>query len=110
MSTFGKKALIWWDYYVNNKDSSIRYARTPKEMQLKILNKWYPIGMKCLLNWRYGDGEIVDYTETIGFWALVMKIDGENHMSNPLVINPTPESKKEIKREIKLKRILGHAD
>jgi hypothetical protein len=38
MSTFGKKALIKWDYDLDIR----RYNNTPKEMQLKILEKWYP--------------------------------------------------------------------
>ena len=42
MSTFGKKALIKWDYTYNS-DNVSRYQKSWKTNQLKILQKWYPI-------------------------------------------------------------------
>ena len=52
MSTFGNKALIWWDYYKRDRPELLRFNSTPKDLQLKILEKWYPINMKVGL----GDG------------------------------------------------------
>jgi len=45
MSTYGRKSLVWWDFDDHSKISAIRYNHTPKEVQLKILQKWYPIGL-----------------------------------------------------------------
>ena len=52
MSTFGKKSLTWWKY--NNPDISIstRFQHTPLDVQLKIIERWYPIGTK-VTNWNY---------------------------------------------------------
>ena len=47
MSTFGRKALIWWDYENRSKQNSIRFNHTPMDIQLSILEKWYPIGSNC---------------------------------------------------------------
>jgi len=44
MSTFGKKALVYWNYDSNETN---RFSKTPVEIQLKILEKWYPIGYLC---------------------------------------------------------------
>ena len=44
MSTFGKKALVFWDYDSNETN---RFSKTPIEIQLQILEKWYPIGWRC---------------------------------------------------------------
>ena len=46
MSTFGNKALIWWDYQTRDRAALLRFNATPKPLQLQILEKWYPIGMK----------------------------------------------------------------
>ena len=47
MSTFGKKYLNYWSYDFDNLNVDMpRWNKTPKEFQLEILKKWYPIGMK----------------------------------------------------------------
>lgn len=43
MSKFGKKAISYWNW--TESDLS-RWDKTPKEIQLQLLEKWYPIGMK----------------------------------------------------------------
>lgn len=45
MSTFGKKSLGWWNYEDHSKLNVVRYNHTPIELQLSILEKWYPIGL-----------------------------------------------------------------
>lgn len=46
MSTYGKRALKKWDYN-GDKFQSLRFNNSPKEVQLAILEKWYPVGMTC---------------------------------------------------------------
>lgn len=113
MSTFGKKSLVWWDYHTRDKASLMRFNCTPKELQLQILEKWYPIGMIVGL----GDGkfqhEIVEYVEHLTFWNLKLtwKVEGSlmnntNSIKNPLAIYPSPYSEKQIKRQYKLDELL----
>jgi len=40
-----KEALTWWNYHDSDRAAVLRFNLTPKELQLKILEKWYPIGM-----------------------------------------------------------------
>ena len=113
MSTFGNKALIWWDYHTRDRAALLRFNATSKDLQIKILEKWYPIGMKVGL----GDGrynyEIVEYVEHMTYWNIrvVLKTEGSlmNGMRssrNPLGLWPSPEYEKKIKREHKINRIL----
>ena len=113
MSTFGNKALIWWDYHTRDRAALLRFNATPKDIQIKILEKWYPIGMKVGL----GDGkynyEIVEYTQHMTYWnvRVVLKIEGSlmNNMAsnrNPLGLYPSPDWEKQLKRQYKLDRLL----
>jgi len=113
MSTFGNKALIWWNYYKRDRDDLLRFNSTSKDLQLKILEKWYPIGMMIGL----GDGkfqyEIVEYVEHLTYWSVrvLWRVDNSlmNNMRsnrNPLTLYPSPEWEKQIKRQYKLDRII----
>ena len=113
MSTFGKKALIWWNYHDRDRAAVLRFNLTPKELQIKILGKWYPIGMMVGL----GDGnyqyEIVEYVEYLTFWSVKLhwKVEGSlmNNMQssrNPLTLYPSPTWEKQIKRQYKLDNLL----
>ena len=42
MSTFGKKAIKYWDYQYT-EDKAMTFNKTPIETQLEILEKWFPI-------------------------------------------------------------------
>lgn len=90
MSTFGKKALNRWDYYPpNSKDEFLRYNNSPKDIQLQILQRWYPIGVKCnKLNRNYANNTysksgidipqlvIISHVEHETFWhAGIVYID-----------------------------------
>ena len=113
MSTFGNKALIWWDYHTRGRDALLRFNSTPKDIQLQILQKWYPIGMKIGL----GDGrynyEISEHTEHMTFWNVKVVLKAEssimNNMSsnrNPLALFPDPLWEKQIKRQQKITRLV----
>jgi len=48
MSTYGKKALSYWDYEgASEKEELARYNSTPHNLQEELLKKWFPVGMTC---------------------------------------------------------------
>ena len=48
MSTYGKKALYYWDYEgASAKEELARYNSTPHNLQEELLKKWFPVGMTC---------------------------------------------------------------
>lgn len=121
MSTFGKKALVWWDYDDHSKGNAIRYLHTPLELQLKILEKWYPFGLRFKKDKGWGPlhqnntiYEIIGYQQFQTFWGINAKIiEGgrsiyfkSDDFINPVTILVEEESVKTIKREYKLERIL----
>jgi hypothetical protein len=118
MSTFGKKALINWDY---DSVDYLRWNKTPKDLQIEILKKWYPIGEYFYYHVPFdkkkiGGGlsvKIISYEEKIAGWFVAFKpqtdtkyfVEEENKKRpncNPLRLKPS----KEFLREIKLKQIL----
>lgn len=122
MSTFGNKALVWWDYHNMTSDNAKRYNKTPEDIQLKILQKWYPIGMKCKFLSRkfseYTEYKIVSYTHrkfltnVIYFVELIPDIpfkDGlkfQAEAAHPLSIKPVESEEKSLKRSYKIDRLL----
>lgn len=67
MSTFGKKALLNWDY---NSDDRKRFVKSNKILQLEILKKWYPIG-ETFYTKKFNDEYIITgYNEYINFYLL----------------------------------------
>jgi hypothetical protein len=99
MSTFGKKAFNYWNY--NSLDTK-RWNGTPKDFQMALLQKWYPIGMKChslfKLNGEFQTNftitwEVSGYTEMIYGWVLTIKEDGSEYMhdKHPLLVAQTKE-------------------
>lgn len=125
MSTYGKKALIWWDYNDSSQESALRYAHTPKEIQLQILKKWYPIGTRIkgynYLNKSFSKRihNIIGYEETAVGWSIRYDnksidhfIDISEHLSNwgtfnnPIKCFVVEEDRIKIKREHKINRIL----
>ena len=113
MSTFGKKALINWDY---DSIDYIRYNHTPKSMQLKILEKWYPLNSDFQYYTPFdkeknGNGvrvKIIEHVETQYSWFIRFKYsfdkdnNGLSNGVNPLRFKPS----KDFLREIKLENIL----
>jgi len=132
MSTFGKKALIWWNYEYS-KEGVTRFNHTDSELQLEILKKWYPIGSSCREKEKYTykvprapggwDWEIIGYIKTIGGYYTIKvkyigvvdynyksKIQGtkiHNRESTFNIFNTelNPEDIKRIKREAKLSKL-----
>ena len=122
MSTFGKKALVWWDYEDHSKINAIRYLHTPLDLQLKILEKWYPIGLRFRRDKGWGPlhkdstiYEIIGYQQFQTFWGINSRIiEGRDYslrtpqgiFINPVTILVEEDSVRTIKREYKLERIL----
>jgi hypothetical protein len=67
MSKFGKKALLSWDYKSNDTK---RFLNSSKEIQLAILEKWYPIGDRFYMKCSEFEFVIVGYTEYMTFYLL----------------------------------------
>ena len=100
MSTFGKKALLNWNY---NSGDTQRYFNTDKELQLEILKKWYPVGEFFL--YKNNLVKIANYILKFDSYFLVYTPElykDIRHESSPMVLRPT----KEFLRDIKLKEIL----
>ena len=122
MSTFGKKALVWWDYEDHSKINAVRYLHTPLDLQLKILEKWYPIGLRFRRDKGWGPlhkdstiYEIIGYQQFQTFWGINSRIiEGRDYslrtpqgiFINPVTILVEEDSVRTIKREYKLERIL----
>ena len=115
MSTFGKKSLVWWDYQnSHSRDNVIRYNHTPIKHQLEILNKWYPIGMQVKVDkYLY---KIVDYVQTnmASVWYLKLEVIDPPHRfvsdeltKHPLQIKPLDSEITQLRRDIKLNRLLS---
>lgn len=81
MSTFGKRALKKWDYtgdkFGEDKFLSKRFNNSPKEIQLAILEKWYPIGMTCTRKDHFGAWQegytITGYSEQLTYYSVETK-------------------------------------
>jgi hypothetical protein len=116
MSQFGKKSLSWWDWngYLTDKKFIQKWNHTPKEIQLELLKKWYPIGMKgrCILvgynkpsETKY---EITGYLEHS--WGYQLDIDyvDSNYRKDchPVKFIPETEDKNRILRELRLNKLL----
>ena len=109
MSQFGKKSLNWWDWegYLTDNKFIEKWNHTPKETQLELLKKWYPIGMtgKCLLvgsRWSIGlKVEITGYIEYIwGYQLDVDYFDSEYRKEcHPVRFIPELEDRNRILRE-----------
>jgi hypothetical protein len=107
MSTFGKKSLSYWNY---NLIDTNRWNRTPKEFQKVLLEKWYPIGMKCHMLHKYNgefqtdltiNWEVSGYTEMIYGWVLKLgKVDCRFfYNKHPLLVVQTKEEIRNKKLE-----------
>ena len=120
MSTFGKKAIKYWDYQYT-EDKAMTFNKTPIETQLEILEKWFPIGMTCVKYDRffkkYDDTkyEIVGYDKigggTIHQLKLIKILDifgkvyHERVTIHPVFFKPTDEYLKMMNRENKLNNL-----
>jgi len=123
MSTFGKKALVWWNYE-DHKDLG-RFNNTPSDIQLSILEKWYPIGFRCHARTNYygkwgvtsSTYTIDSYVETLAGYRVVVRLQMDtpdtpyakvpDDKKHPMMLCPTDDYRQMIKRNSKLNRILG---
>lgn len=114
MSTFGKSSLIWWDYHTRDRAALLRFNSTPKPLQIKILEKWYPIGSKVGL----GDGKyeyiVYEHVQHLTYWQVRITINKNNQQyfqdRNPLGLYLHPDVEKTLKRNSKLDRLLDNGD
>jgi hypothetical protein len=112
MSTFGKKALNNWNYKYS-KETALRFNHTPMDLQLEILKKWYPIGMrgKSILDGKTTGGnliEITGYIEYIYGWKLDVDYVDSNYRKDVHTIKFIPEEgdRLRILRELRLNNLL----
>lgn len=125
MSTYGKKILNNWDYE-QSYDQVERYNKTSKELQLEILNKWYPIGMICGLRTTIGtqfsnqsdiqyNFVITEYYESLIHWQVKIKTTLVDRYGNPqkyintkhpLRLIPEPNFETQLRRQYKLDNLL----
>jgi hypothetical protein len=113
MSTFGKKSLVWWDYHKRDRETIRRFNSTPKDIQLQILEKWYPIGMLCGLHDGRFNYKLVEYVEFQNHYGVKVELIAENSILDkmnttkcPLTLIPDPNYERLLKRQSKLQRIL----
>ena len=118
MSTFGKKALVWWDYDDHTRDAAHRFNSTPKNIQIQILEKWYPVGSRFIKKGTHYstppeytiDGYVemsygwaIDYSQTENSYTR----DGvQKRVTNPINIVLHESFVKACKRQSKLERLL----
>jgi len=108
MSTFGKKSLGWWNYEDHSKLNVVRYNHTPIELQLSILEKWYPIGL--LFRKSYTSAriyKIIGYKQISNIWLIEYDLSGVifDSLVNPVLIIPLSEHIITIKRNNKLEKL-----
>jgi len=123
MSTFGKKSLCWWDYSDHSKENAIRYQHTPNDLQLKILEMWYPVGARFKISTKYSNYTIVSdlfeiksYVEHLGSWSIdYQHVDIGKRVArfrtitpiNPVYIAMEPETLVPLKRGFRLDKLLN---
>lgn len=119
MSTFGKKALVWWDYENHTKENATRFNHTSLDIQKAILEKWYPIGTRFTKQAFFGGTDPNTYKITDHILTLIgyqIKYDiveykratykmGEDPL-NPVSIMVIESDKMGLKRDYKIERIL----
>ena len=122
MSKFGKKGVNFWDWdiYLNKtysgleKEVTQRWNNTPKEIQLELLKKWYPIGMigRCLIVGSNKPSELkMEITGYIEFnWGYQLDVDYVDSVlrkeCHPVKFIPEPEEKNRILRDLRLSNLL----
>lgn len=95
MSTYGKKALSYWDYEgASEKEEMARYNSTPHNLQEELLKKWFPVGMTCEKTSRgteryYGSYVVSGYMKYGYGWRLNVT-DENNYIStlHPGTVRP----------------------
>lgn len=86
MSTFGKKALLNWDY--NSVDKK-RFSKSNKIIQLEILKKWYPIGETFYTKDFNKEFEVTGHNELLTLFILQGNIKADLPISGKIIIKTT---------------------
>lgn len=118
MSTFGKKALVWWDYENHTKENATRFNHTSLDIQKAILEKWYPIGTRFTKQGFFGTDhntyKITDHILTLIGYQIKYDIVEYKRATykmgevplNPVSIMVIESDKMGLKRDYKIERIL----
>jgi hypothetical protein len=99
MSTFGKKALEVWNY---DGEEKLRFSSSPKNIQLSILKKWYPIGAKGYIKNSMTSIYIDGYSERMSHYAIIIKDTNDFSMD----IHPLSIKLPAFERDIILEKLL----
>ena len=104
MSTYGKKALIDWDY---SEVDVNRFLKSPKNIQLKILQRWYPIGEPCYYNGstNHSDTFIDSYAEHSDFYTIILSVNDRLGIGS-LSTNIGRLTMYRMIREVKLRKLI----
>ena len=108
MSTYGKKALIEWEYYGKNTQLEItRFNNTTHNIQEEILKRWYPIEFTCQKTSKgsteyYGQYKVINHVK-LGYGWRVEVIDEKGYISIVHPGNLMPD--KRWNRDQKLKEL-----
>lgn len=119
MSTFGKKALVWWDYDNHSKKNATRFNHTSLDIQRAILEKWYPVGTRFTKEGFFGGKDpniykITDHVLTLVGYQIKWDIFEQKKATyklgevplNPVNIMVLESDLIGIKRDYKIEKIL----
>jgi hypothetical protein len=106
MSTYGKKALAYWDYEgANAREEVARYNSTPHNLQEEILKKWFPVGMTCEKtsagSERYYGSYVVSGYQKYGYGWRLNVTDEKNYTTtlHPGTVRPDEQWRRDKKLE-----------
>jgi hypothetical protein len=106
MSTYGNKALSYWNYEgAHAKEEMARYNNTRHNLQEELLKKWFPVGMTCEktsigAEKYYGSYVVTGYVKYGYGWRLNV-IDENNYTTtlHPGTIRPDAQWRRNKKIE-----------
>jgi len=108
MSTYGKKAMVYWEYEGKNTQEELyRFNHTTHNIQEEIIKRWYPIGFICqqyskVSKKYYGSFTITKYVKMAYGWRVeVIDKNGYINTIHPGILKPD----KEWVREEKLNKL-----
>ena len=108
MSTYGKKAMVYWEYEEKNTQEELyRFNHTTHNIQEEIIKRWYPIGLTCqqyskVSKKYYGSYRLIGYVKMAYGWRVeVVDKNGYINTLHPGVLRPD----KEWIREEKLNKL-----
>jgi hypothetical protein len=108
MSTYGKKAMVYWEYEEKNTQEELyRFNHTTHNIQEEIIKRWYPIGLTCQQYSKnkkeyYGSFTITKCVKMAYGWRIeVIDKNGYINTLHPGVLRPD----KEWIREEKLNKL-----